>query len=274
MLRGWLALLAVLASIGFSFAADSSSPVLNDKRWQEARKSLADGKAAEAKATFEELLEQYPQDADIHLFLGISLLRLREPQAAEAAVAKALSINPNHVEARTLLGWIDSEIRGDFEAAIKEYSKVVELRPDLPEAYNNLGVAQKRKGDLAKAADSFNKALKLNPDYSAAISNRGWVLAEQNQWIDARREFERALTINPGDDGALYGLSQALREARDYAGAQKVLSQLIARSPNFVYWLEWGRIGLIRYWWVLLLTAIMFFLKGRFKKARSQSNGG
>ncbi len=274
MLRGWLALLAVLASIGFSFAADSSSPVLNDKRWQEARKSLADGKAAEAKATFEELLKQYPQDADLHLFLGISLLRLREPQAAEAAVAKALSINPNHVEARTLLGWIDSEIRGDFEAAIKEYSKVVELRPDLPEAYNNLGVAQKRKGDLAKAADSFNKALKLNPDYSAAISNRGWVLAEQNQWIDARREFERALTINPGDDGALYGLSQALREARDYAGAQKVLSQLIARSPNFVYWLEWGRIGLIRYWWVLLLTAIMFFLKGRFKKARSQSNGG
>jgi Tfp pilus assembly protein PilF len=274
MLRGWLALLAVLAGIGFSFAADSSSSLLNDKRWQEARKSLADGKAVEAKATFEELLKRYPQEADLQLFLGISLLRLREPQAAEAAVKKALSINPNHVEARTLLGWIDSEIRGDFEAAIKEYSKVVELRPDLPEAYNNLGVAQKRKGDLAKAADSFNTALKLKPDYSAAISNRGWVLAEQNQWSDARREFERALTINPGDDGALYGLSQALREARDYAGAQKVLGQLTARSANFVYWLEWGRIGLIRYWWVLLLTAIMLFLKGRFKKARSQSNGG
>jgi Tfp pilus assembly protein PilF len=274
MLRGWLALLAVLAGIGFSFAADSSSPLINDNRWQEARKSLADGKAAEAKATFEELLKQYPQEADLQLFLGISLLRLREPHAAEAAVKKALSINPNHVEARTLLGWIDSEIRGDFEAAIKEYSKVVELRPDLPEAYNNLGVAQKRKGDLAEAADSFNRALKLKPDYSAAISNHGWVLAEQNQWSDARREFERALTINPGDDGALYGLSQALREARDYAGAQKVLGQLIARSPNFVYWLEWGRIGLIRYWWVLLLTAIMLFLKGRFKKARSQSNGG
>lgn len=274
MLRGWLVLLAVLASIGVSFAADSSSPLSRDKRWQEARKSLAEGKAAEAKATFEELIRQYPQEADLHLFVGISLLRLREPQAAQAAVKKALSIDPNHVEARTLLGWIDSEIRGDFEAAVKEYTKVIELRPDLPEAYNNLGVAQKRKGDLAKAADSFSKALALKPDYSAAISNRGWVLAEQNQWSDARREFERALAINPGDDGALYGLSEALREARDYAGAQKVLGQLIGRSPNFVYWLEWGRIGLIRYWWVLLLTAIMLFVKGRFKKARSQSNGG
>jgi tetratricopeptide (TPR) repeat protein len=269
MLRGWLGLLAVLAGIGFSFAADAGSPLLSEKRWQEARKSLAEGKAAEARATFEELLRQYPQEADLHLFLGISLLRLREPHAAEAAVKRALNIDPNHVEARTLLGWIDSEIRGDFDAAIKEYSKVVELRPDLPEAYNNLGVAQKRKGDLVQAEDSFSKALKLKPDYSAAVSNRGWVLAEQNQWSDARREFERALTINPGDDGALYGLSQALREAKDYAGAQKVLSQLIGRSPNFVYWLEWGRIGLIRYWWVLLLTAIMLFVKGRFKRTRS-----
>src|SRR4029434_1753892 len=218
MLRGWLVLLAVLAGIGFSFAADKSSPLSNDNRWQEARKSLAEGRAAEARATCEQLLQQYPQDADLQLFLGISMLRLREPHAAEAAVKKALSIDPNHVEAWTLLGSLESEIRGDFDAAIKEYSKVVELRPDLPGAYNNLGVAQKRKGDLAQAADSFNRALKLKPDYGAAISNRGWVLAEQNQWSDARREFERALAINPGDDGALYGLSQAVSTPRRDSG--------------------------------------------------------
>jgi protein O-GlcNAc transferase len=274
MLRGWLALLAVLVGIGFSFAADSSSQLVNEKRWEEARKALADGKAAEAKATFEQLVEQYPKDADLRLFLGITLLRLREPKAAEAAVKKALAIDPDHAEARTLLGWIDSEIHGNFDAAIEEYTKVVGLRPNLPEAYNNLGVAEKRKGDLKRAAESFNKALELKPDYSAAVSNRGWVFAEQNQWSDARRDFERALTINPGDDGALYGLSQVLREERDYAGAQQALSQLISRSPNFVYWLEWGRIGLIRYWWILLLTAIMFFLKGRLSKVRSKSNGG
>jgi Flp pilus assembly protein TadD len=273
MLRGGLALLAVLTCIGISFAADSKSPLFNEKRWEEARKSLAEGRASEAKTTFEELLKQYPEEADLHLFLGITLLRLREPQGAEAAVRKAITLDPNHAEARTLQGWIDSEIRGDLDAAIKEYAKVVELRPDLPEAYNNLGVAQKRRGDLASAAASFNQALKLKPDYSAAVSNRGWVFAEQEQWSDARRDFEKALTINPKDDGALYGLSQALREARDYPGAQRALGQLIARSPNFVYWLEWGRIGLIRFYWVLLLLAIALFLRGRFKKARKESDG-
>jgi Tfp pilus assembly protein PilF len=273
MLRGWLALFAVLACVGVSFAAGSNSPLFNDKRWEEARKSLVEGRTREARAIFEELLKQYPEEADLHLFQGITLLRLREPQAAEAEVKRAITINPNHAEARTLLGWIDSEVRGDLDAAIKEYAKVVELRPDLPEAYNNLGVAQKRKGDLAQAAESFNRALKLKPDYSAAVSNRGWVFADQNRWDDARRDFEMALTINPNDDGALYGVSQALREARDYPGAQRALGQLIARSPNFVYWLEWGRIGLIRFYWVLLLLALALFLNGHFKKARKGSNG-
>jgi superkiller protein 3 len=274
MVRGWLAVLAILVGIHVSFAADSSSPLSNEKRWEEARESLREGNPAQAKAAFEELLKKYPQEADLHLFLGITLLRLREPQAAEAAVKRALTVNPNHVEARTLLGWIDSDIHGDFDSAIKEYAKVVELRPDVAEAYNNLGVAQKRKGELDKAAESFNKALERRPDFTAALSNRGWIFAEQNKWVEARRDFERALKTNPGDDGALYGLSQSLRETRDYAGAQKALSQLISRSPNFVYWLEWGRIGLIRYWWVLLLTAIAFFLKERWQKMRNEPHGG
>ena len=274
MLRGWLAVLAVLAGIGFSFAANSPSLLPSDKHWQEARQFLIEGKAGEARSVLEELVKQYPNEPDAYLLLGIALLRLRDPQAAELNIRRAIALRPDHVEARTLLGWIQLEIRGDFDAAIKEYSEVVRMRPELAEAYNNLGVAQKRKGELNNAAASFNRALALKPDHSGALSNRGWVFAEENKWTEARRDFEQALKINPADDGALYGLSQALREGRDYAGAQETLGRLISRSPNFVYWLEWGRIGLIRFYWVLLLIAVAFFMKGRFMKARSEVNGG
>src|SRR5438093_10979420 len=204
MVRGWLAVLAVLVGIGVSFA-DSGSPLSNEKRWEEARKFLAEGKPAEAKAAFEELLSKYPQEADLHLFLGITLLRLREPQAAEAAVKRALAVDPNHVEARTLLSWIYSEIHGDFDSAIEEYTKVLELRPDLAETYNNLSIAQKRKGELDKTAMNFNQTLQRQPDYNATLSNRNWTFTEENKWAEARRDFEQALKVNPGDDGALYG---------------------------------------------------------------------
>jgi len=273
MVRAWLAVLAVLIGFGFSYAADTNSPLRSDQRWEQARKDLAQGKAADARAAFEALLKQYPNEADLHLFLGMSLLRLRDPHAAVVSIKRAIALDPNHIEARTLLGYVELEVRGDADAAIVEYTKVIELRPDLPEAYSNLAVAQKKKGELNQAIASLNKALERKPDFAAALTTRGGILAEQSKWTEARRDFEAALKVNPADDGALYGLAEARREARDYAGAQQALSELISRSPNFVYWLEWGRIGLIRYWWVLLTVAIALALRGRFKKARTEANG-
>ncbi len=273
MVRAWLPVLAVLLGFGLSSAIDSHPPLQSDPRWESARKDLAQGQAAEAKTAFESLLKEYPNAADLHLFLAMSLLRLRDPQAAILEIKQAIGIDPNHIEARTLLGYVELEVRGDVEAAIKEYNKVIELRPDLPEAYSNLAVAQKKKGELDQAIASLNKALERKPEFASALTTRGGIYAEQGKWFEARRDFESALKLNPRDDGALYGLAESLREARDYAGAQRTLGELISRSPNFVYWLEWGRIGLIRYWWVLLSIAVAWALKGRFMKARTEAHG-
>jgi tetratricopeptide (TPR) repeat protein len=273
MLRGWLALLAVLAGVGVCFAADSTSPLVKEKQWAEARAYLAEGKAAEAKAALEPLLAKYPEEPDLYYALALISLRLRDPGAAEKLIKQVLVLNPEHVQARTLLGWIELEIHGNTDAAIKEYSKVVALRPNSPDAYLNLGAAYKKKGELGNALSAYDQALRRRPDYLVALSNRGWVFVAQQKWDEARKDFEQALKINPADEGALQGLAEVLEKTRDYAGAQTVLSRLIARSSNFVYWLEWGRIGLIRYWWVWLLTALALFFKGRFHKARSASNG-
>jgi len=278
MLKTRRAVIAVAVAIllwgGIADAGESGSSLLaTDTRWEQARKDLTQGKAGEAKAAFEELLKQYPNEADLHLFLGIALLRLRDPQAALLAIKKAIEVDPNHVEARTLLGYVELEVRGDVDAALREYRKVVELKPDRAEAYVNLAVAQKRQGELDSAIASLNKALELKPAFAQALTTRGGIYAEHYKWTEARHDFEQALKLNPGDDGALYGLSQALREARDYAGAQQALSRLISRSPNFVYWLEWGRIGLIRYWWLLLAIALGWGLKAKFIKARTEANG-
>lgn len=274
-MRIWLAAVAIAigSEIGISAAADSGSQLVSDVRWEQARKDLAQGKAAEAKAAFENLLRQFPGAADLHLFLGMAHLRLRDPHAAVLAIKKAIAIDPNHVEARTLLGYVELEVRGDADAAIREYRKVIELKANSPEAYSNLAVALKKKGELGQAIASLNHALELKPDYGGALTTRGAIYAEQNKWREAKQDFEQALKFNPRDDGALYGLSQALREAKDYGGAQGALSELITRSGNFVYWLEWVRVVMIRYWWALVLIAIGWALKGRFLKARTEANG-
>jgi Flp pilus assembly protein TadD len=268
-----LSVIGVLG-LGISLAyGQVGSALSKGSQWEQGKNYLAEGKAAEAKEIFSALLNKYPNDPDLYLFLGIAFLRLRDPRAAEAQIKKALALAPNHAEARTLLGWVDLEIKRDYGSAVDEYARVVELRPDFPEAYNNLGVAYRKKGNLDKALESFNRALKLRQDYSEARSNRGWVYVEQGKWREARADFEQALRVNAHDEGALYGLSHVLKEARDYAGAEQALSQLMAQSPNFVYWLEWGQLQLVRYYWVLLLIAGALFLQSRYKKVRRDSHG-
>jgi tetratricopeptide (TPR) repeat protein len=241
---------------------------------EQGKQYLAAGKTHEAKAIFADLAKREPKDAEILVLLAIASLKLREAQAAELYLRQALAAAPNHAEARTLLGWIELEVRRDYDGAVAEYAKVVELRPEAAEAYNNLGVALRKKGQLEKAVTSFDRALELRADYREARSNRGWVYVEQKRWQEARRDFEEVLKLDAEDEAALYGLSRVLKEARDYAGADRALRSLVARSPNFVYWLEWGQLQLARYYWVLLLIAVALFAHAQHRKRRREAHGG
>lgn len=274
MLRTWAMCLVGILGITPALAyGKENSSLLKEGQWLEGKRYLAEGRAREAKGVLESLVQKYPSEPDLHLVLAISLLKLRNVQAAELHVRKALSLEPDHSEARTMLGWINLEVRRDYASAIEEYARVVALKPDSPEAHNNLGVAFRKKGDWEKALENFKRALDLRADYSEAWSNRGWVYIEQKKWREARGDFEQALRLNPKDEGALYGLSRVLKEIRDYAGAQQALRRLITLSPNFVYWLEWAQVQLVRYYWVLLLVGGCFFFYAEYRKLRRRTDG-
>ena len=266
MRRSWGLLLAGALALALGLVTrQANASLASEAQWQQGKAFLKEGKAEEAKAAFESLLKNYSREPDLYLFLAIAELKLRNPQAAEYQIGKALELAPDHVEARTLRGWVQLEVHRDHDAAIAEYTKVVELQPNFPEGHNNLGVAWQKKGDFAKASESFNRALAIRPDYSEALNNRGWVYVREKKWLQARDDFDKALRLDPKHEGALYGLSQVLRETRNYAGAQKALAKLTTQSPNFVYWLERGEIQLLRFYWVLVLLAVGLFLRAKYK---------
>jgi len=274
MRRSWAAALLGIVCLGASAASAADNALVRDGDWKLGRRYLAEGKTEEARALLDRVANKYPGEPDVHLFLALAALRLRDPKTAATEVDKTLGLDPNHVEARTLRGWIELEVKRDYAAAAADYAKVVELKPELAEAHNNLGVAYKKAGDLNKAAASFKRAVELKSDYSEARSNLGWVYAEEKNWREAREEFERALKINANDEGALYGLAEAQREMRDYSAAEGTLRRLIARAPNFVYWLEWGQVKLVHYWWVLLVTAGLVYVNSRYQRSRRELDGG
>ena len=65
------------------------------------------------------------------------------------------------------------ERQGDYDGAIADFTKAIELNPQLAEPYNNRGTARLHKHDLDGAIADYAKAIELNPQFADAYSNRG-----------------------------------------------------------------------------------------------------
>ena len=263
--RGLRSLAVLLTVAVLVVCGEARSALEEEELWRTGRKDVAAGKFADAGEKFGKLLQRYPDELDLLQMAGLTALRRGDTEAAWTHVNKAVALAPDNTEALTLLGWLHLEEAGDIEAALATYRKVVALKPGSYKAHNNLGVALKRKGDLEPAVRSFSRALELNPDFAQAAGNRGWAYVEQGNWRAAQADFEKTLALRPEDEGALYGLARVRKELRDYSGAQEALAGLSRQSGNFVYWLEWATVGLIRYYWVFLLLVLGMFFYFRYK---------
>ena len=61
---------------------------------------------------------------------------------------------------------------GQYERAIQDYNKAIQLNPNYAEAYNNRGWAYYCLKQYGKALKDFEKALELNPNFTLAKNNR------------------------------------------------------------------------------------------------------
>ncbi len=101
--------------------------------------------------------------------------------------------------------------RGETEAAMAAYRRVIELDSTAGLAWSNLGAMLQGAGRLAEAARMYEVTVRLLPDYALARNNLGIVLYQLGDADGAVRELERAVALNPRDAGAAYNLARVLQ---------------------------------------------------------------
>ena len=122
---------------------------------------------------------------------------------------KSIQINPNNCEALKNLG--DAlAAKGRFDEAIEHYRKALQINPNFPDALNNLGVALAAKGQFDEAIKNYYKAIQINPNSSGALNNLAWVLAaapkdELRNGAEAVRLAEHACELTHYGESLLIG---------------------------------------------------------------------
>ena len=105
---------------------------------------------------------------------------------------KAVNLKPNYAEAYSNRGDAYGK-KGDYDHAIEDCNKAIQLKPNLAEAYLNRGVAYGKKGDYDHAIEDYNRVIQLKPDFvTIAYCNRGEAWLHVEEWDKARADLTTA----------------------------------------------------------------------------------
>src|ERR1700736_2920364 len=102
------------------------------------------------------------------------------------AVIAAQELNPD----RLLKQAIEAQQHGDFSAAIRDYRKILELRPNEVEAKVNLGAALAHVGQFDEAIAIYRSALTSLKDKNPVLLNLALAYYKKGDLENARQQFE------------------------------------------------------------------------------------
>lgn len=151
---------------------------------------------------------------------------------AETFYRAAIDLDPDRPRSWANLGL--TVLRGGrIEEAIQCEREALRLDPTYVEAHNNLGIALHTMGALAEAGNHFRGALRLDPDHASATLNLGVVRQTLGDVPGAEDLYRRALTL--GCDGARVhnNLALALAELGRLAEAEQACRDSLADQPGY-----------------------------------------
>jgi tetratricopeptide (TPR) repeat protein len=129
--------------------------------------------------------------------LVVESLNESELAEVEALAKKALALAPDLWQAHVALGVFHYYGFRQYEAALAEFHRAMELQPNNSEALQFIGYVHRRQGNWDRSLAELQETLKLDPRNGSIGGNIAQTYIFLRRWRDAETSASHTLTIDP-----------------------------------------------------------------------------
>jgi len=127
-------------------------------------------KLEEAIVLYREAIRLVPAFGTLNLIVGDMLFKLQRPAEAAEAFQVVIDLVPNHEQAWSSLGQCQL-LLNQTDQALGSLEKALTINPNDVEANYYLAILYKRKGDQKKALGCLRQALQARPQWETQARN-------------------------------------------------------------------------------------------------------
>ena len=137
---------------------------------------------------------------------------------------------------------------GNLDEAIGGYVQALEIDPENPQAFNNMGVALRAQGDFHAAVASYRCAIAISSGDPGSHSNLGNALRALGRHPEAEASHRRALELDADYLEARYNLGLVLKDQGKFDEGIACLVEAVKHKADYVdaHWdlaLAWLMMG-------------------------------
>ncbi|WP_370963087.1 tetratricopeptide repeat protein [Amycolatopsis sp. cg9] len=189
---------------------------------------------AEGIAVYEKAIEVDPRNGWVRVNHANALWLAGRYEDAEAALAAALDLLPDHVGLMQEMGRL-RDVQNRHEEALTWFDRSLSRLPRSTWALTAKSAALRSLGRFGEAERLLAPRLDGQNVRADVVIEWGWVLRDRGELVRARQAFERALTLAVGRYGradALHCLGWAAYSADDLELAESRFRAAIAEQPR------------------------------------------
>lgn len=201
------------------------------KRYQDGLEYEKNQRLSDAFEAFDAVTEACPAMVDAYLHKGLIEVQLGRYSEAIATYEDALDQDPDNLEIKEAMAFALSSA-GELEEARNLYIELLEANPENVNVMRNLAFVYQQLGSVAESVMLYNRLIELDHADAKMLSEAGRLSLEEKLFLPAVTFYQKLYEFNPGDVNTLSILGGYYYKIKFFSEARGYYEKILELEPE------------------------------------------